>query len=249
MIESIDRALAILQLFLKKERPLSITEISKTMQLHKSTVSRTMDTLEGRGFVRKQEETGKYWLGLQVYSLGMLFREKESFQKTAYPYAKALAIQCKESVHMTTFAESNAAYPQHVILEKIKLPQSVDMAPPVGSIRPSYCAASGKCLLAFAPEYVKPFIGCKLQKFTEYTITDWNILLKELEDVRQQGYAVEREEVKLGMTCIAAPIFSGHHVVAAISVASPITHITEEIQQNIIADVKKTAADITQALR
>lgn len=67
MIESIDRALAILQLFLQEERPLSITEISKTMQLHKSTVSRTMDTLEGRGFVRKQADTGKYWLGLQVY--------------------------------------------------------------------------------------------------------------------------------------------------------------------------------------
>ena len=79
MIESIDRALAILQLFLQEETPLSITEISRKMKLHKSTVSRTMDTLEGRGFVRKQDETGKYWLGLQVYSLGMLFREKESF--------------------------------------------------------------------------------------------------------------------------------------------------------------------------
>ncbi len=249
MIESIDRALAILQLFLQEETPLSITEISRKMKLHKSTVSRTMDTLEGRGFVRKQKESGKYWLGLQVYSLGMLFREKESFQKMAYPYAKALAMQCKESVHITTFAESDAPYPQHVILEKIKLPQSVDIAPPVGSIRPSYCAASGKCLLAFSPEYVQRFVGCKLQKFTEYTITDWDELLRELEKVRQQGYAVEREEVELGMTCMAAPIFSGSTIMAAISVSSPVTHMTEEVQNKIITYVKKTAADITQALR
>lgn len=76
MIESIDRALAVLQLFLKEERPLSVTRISKLMDLHKSTVSRTMDTLERRGFVQKDSETGKYWLGLQVYALGMLFRER-----------------------------------------------------------------------------------------------------------------------------------------------------------------------------
>ena len=59
MIESIDRALAVLQLFLKEERPLSVTRISKLMDLHKSTVSRTMDTLERRGFVQKDSETGK----------------------------------------------------------------------------------------------------------------------------------------------------------------------------------------------
>ena len=102
MIESIDRALAVLQLFLKEERPLSVTRISKVMELHKSTVSRTLETLEHRGFIQKDEETGKYWLGLQAYALGMLFREKDKFHKVAYPYAKALSLQCNEGVHITT---------------------------------------------------------------------------------------------------------------------------------------------------
>lgn len=124
MIESIDRALAVLQLFLKEERPLSVTRISKLMDLHKSTVSRTMDTLERRGFVQKDSETGKYWLGLQVYALGMLFREKDAFPKVAYPYAKALSLQCNEGVHITTFAHNGASYPQHIILEKIKSPRT-----------------------------------------------------------------------------------------------------------------------------
>lgn len=133
MIESIDRALAVLQLFLKEERPLSVTSISKMMELHKSTVSRTMDTLERRGFVQKDNETGKYWLGLQVYALGMLFREKDKFPKVAYPYAKALSLQCNEGVHITTFAHNGAPYPQHIILEKIKSPRTIDTAPPVGA--------------------------------------------------------------------------------------------------------------------
>lgn len=248
MIESIDRALAILQLFLQEEAPLSLTQISKKMGMHKSTVSRTLDTLEGRDFVRRDGETGLYWLGLQVYSLGMLFREKESFQKVAYPYAKALALQCKESVHMTTFVQSDAPYPQHVILEKIKSPQTVDMAPPIGAIRPSYCAASGKCLLAFSESYCRRYAGCKLKKFTEYTITDWDELLKELEAIRRNGYAIEREEVELGMTCIAAPIFSNHEIIAAISVSGPVSRVTEDMQEQIIQAVKETAAEITQAL-
>lgn len=163
MIESIDRALAVLQLFLKEERPLSVTRISKLMDLHKSTVSRTMDTLERRGFVQKDSETGKYWLGLQVYALGMLFREKDAFPKVAYPYAKALSLQCNEGVHITTFAHNGASYPQHIILEKIKSPRTIDTAPPIGAVRPAYCSASGKCLLAFSPEYLHTYTGCTLQ--------------------------------------------------------------------------------------
>lgn len=176
------------------------------MDLHKSTVSRTMDTLERRGFVQKDSETGKYWLGLQVYALGMLFREKDTFPKVAYPYAKALSRQCNEGVHITTFAHNEASYPQHIILEKIKSPRTIDTAPPIGAVRPAYCSASGKCLLAFSPEYLHIYTGCALQKFTEYTVTDWGDLLQELEKVRCCGYAVEQNEVELGMACIAAPI-------------------------------------------
>lgn len=171
MIESIDRALAVLQLFLKEERPLSVTRISKVMELHKSTVSRTLETLEHRGFIQKDEETGKYWLGLQAYALGMLFREKDKFHKVAYPYAKALSLQCNEGVHITTFAHNGASYPQHIILEKIKSPRTIDTAPPIGAVRPAYCSASGKCLLAFSEDYRKAYTGCTLKKFTEYTVT------------------------------------------------------------------------------
>lgn len=248
MIESIDRALAILQLFLKYEESLSITQISKILDMHKSTVSRTIDTLEKRGFVARQEENGKYWLGLQVYSLGMLYREKEPFHRLAYPYAKALALECQESVHITTMALLEAPYPQHVILEKIKAPQTVDMAPPVGAIRPAYCSAAGKCLLAFSEAYRSHYEGCKLQKFTEYTVTDWQLLHTELEQVQRDGYAAERQEVELGMTCIAAPIFAHGQIVAAISISGPISRITTEVEKKYIAAVQQTAADISQAL-
>lgn len=249
MIEAIDRAMAIMQLFLKEERPLSVTYISKTMGLHKSTVSRTLDTLEQRGFVQKEKESGKYWLGLQVYALGMLFREKDSFAKVAYPYAKALALECNEGVHITSFTSHNdAPYPQHIILEKIKSPRTVDLAPPVGAVRPSYCSAAGKCLLAFSPDYLQQYLGCQLQKFTAYTVTDWAQLLQDLECVRYQGYAIENGEVEASMACIAAPIFTGGRISAAISVSGPRERLLGEEKETVIKAVKKTAADITETL-
>lgn len=249
MIESIDRALAILQLFLKQEDQLSVTWISKTMGIQKSTVSRTLETLEGRGFIRKDKETGKYWLGLQIYALGMLYREKEPLHKAAYPYAKSLSMECQEGVHITTFAPMDSLYPQHVILEKIQSSQNIDAAPPVGAVRPSYCAASGKCLLAFSKTYREKYKGCPLKKITEYTITDWEKLEQEFSVIRHQGYASEREEAELGMTCIAAPIFGPDgEVCAAISVSGAVSRITEDDESIIIKAVMKTAADITRTL-
>lgn len=248
MIESIDRALAVLQLFLKEERPLSVTRISKVMELHKSTVSRTLETLEHRGFIQKDEETGKYWLGLQAYALGMLFREKNKFHKVAYPYAKALSLQCNEGVHITTFAHNGAAYPQHIILEKIKSPRTIDTAPPIGAVRPAYCSASGKCLLAFSEDYRKAYTGCTLKKFTEYTVTDWKELLPALDEIRNRGYAIEREEVELGMACVAAPIFRSGRIIAAISVSGPAERVADANRETTIQAVVKTAGDISQAL-
>lgn len=88
MIESIDRALRMLHLFIQHERPLSVTEISKMLNIHKSTVSRTLETLEERDFIRKNEEDGKFWLGLELYSLGMLFRENIPSRKLPIPMPK-----------------------------------------------------------------------------------------------------------------------------------------------------------------
>ena len=83
---------------------------------------------------------------------------------------------------------------------------------------------------------------------TEYTITDWDDLLEELNKIRSQGYAVEREEVENGMTCIAAPIFFQGKIVAAISVSGSISRITEETMPSLIREVQKTAQEISQAL-
>jgi DNA-binding IclR family transcriptional regulator len=250
LIDSIDRALEILELFLKERCELSVTQISQEIDVHKSTVCRTLETMERRGFVKQNEETGKYWLGLQIYSLGMLYKEKEPLKKLAMPFAKKLAEKFNEGVHITALSMNPGPYPQQVVLEKIQSQQVLNLAPPVGSIAPTYCSASGKCLLAFSPEsYLKQYEGCELVRFTEHTITDWDVLNKELAQIRKDGYALDREELEIGLMCIAAPILERDgKVVAAISMSGPVSRIKKSAIPKIIQAVKETAKEISDVI-
>jgi DNA-binding IclR family transcriptional regulator len=236
-------------MFMREKKELSVTQISKELGIHKSTVCRTLETMENRGFVRQNPETGKYWLGLQLYSLGMLFREHEPLKKVVHPYAQALAERFNEGVHLTMLHKNGGPYPQHIVLDKIQSQQVLNLAPPVGSVSPSYCSASGKVLMAYEEsDYVKQYIGCPLPRFTQYTVTDWDTLLQELEQIRRQGYALDREELEIGLTCIAAPILAEGHIVAAISLSGPVSRISEQALPEIIAAVQQSAKDISALL-
>ena len=250
MIDSIDRALAILQLFLQEQTELSVTQISRDLGVHKSTVCRALETMEQRGFVTQTPETGKYWLGLKIYSLGMLYREKEPLKKLAYPFAKALAERFHEGVHITAPDRNSGAYPQQVVLEKIQSQQVLNLAPPVGSVSPCYCSASGKCLMAFSdPARLERYDGCELPRFTVHTITDWTTLKEELAQIRRDGYALDREELEIGLMCIAAPIFDRDgQVVASISLSGPVSRIAQDEVQRIIQEVKIAAQEISSVL-
>ncbi len=250
MIESVNRALDILLLFLQEEKELGVTQIGKTLGMHKSTVCRILETLEAKGFVRQNPENHKYWLGLQVYSLGMLFRQKESLKKLLYPYAKALADRFNEEVHIIVPYEGLAAYPQHIVLEKIQSQQILSLSPDTGAIGACHSSASGKCLLAFNPvEKLEPYFHKELPAYTANTITDWPSLLQELEVVRQKGYAVDREELEIGLTCVAAPIFNREgKIQAAISLAGPVARIRGERVKEMIEAVRQTAQAMSAVL-
>jgi len=250
MIESIERALDILELFLQGTDEMSVTEIGKSLGLHKSTVFRTLETLEEKGFVRQNPNNSKYRLGLQIYLLGMRFRESEPITNILYPYAKALSDQFNEVVNIHALYKGNTDSLQLVMLEKIQSPQVLNLSPSIGFIGPCHCSASGKCLLAYtSPDYIKQFIGKPLRGYTEHTITDWNVLLKNLETIREQGYSVDLEEREVGLTCIAAPIFNKRNkLVASISIAGPMARIHGQKTQEIILAVKRTAQQISAVL-
>jgi len=130
LINSVDRALDILLLLQDKGKEMGITEISNALGVYKSTIYRTLVTLENKGFVQQNSENGKYWLGLRLYSLGMLIKDKLTIKNLVYPYAKALAEKFKEVVHISILDQNAQDYPKHIIIEKCESQQVLSLTPP-----------------------------------------------------------------------------------------------------------------------
>jgi DNA-binding IclR family transcriptional regulator len=250
-INSIDRALDILLVLQENGKEMGVTQISKELGIYKSTVYRTLAALERKNFVQQNSENGKYWLGLKLYSLGMLIREKMPLKNMAYPYAKALSDKFNEVVHISVLDKSAALFPKHIIIDKIESDQVLSVTPPIGSISACHCAAVGKCLMAFSDlEYIDRFVGNQLAAFTPNTITNWDKLLAELKTIRQQGYAIDDEELELGLTCVAAPILgTNQQAVAALSLSGPTARVKSAKFADIVREAKKTAHCISALLK
>lgn len=250
-INSVDRALDLLLLFQKEGKEMGVTEISKALGIYKSTIYRTLTTLENKGFVQQNPENGKYWLGFSLYSLGMLVKNKLTVKNLVYPYAKALSDKFKEVIHISVLDKNSETCPKHIIIEKIESQQVLSLTPPVGSSAYCHSSAVGKSLLAFSsPEYLKKFIGSELPKFTAKTINEWDSLLKELEQIRKDGYALDDEELELGLTCVAVPIIGrDQEVMAALSISGPTARIKSEERLNeIISELKRIKTTIATLL-
>jgi len=249
-INSIDRALDILLLLQQEGREMGVTQISSALGIYKSTVHRTLATLEGKGFVQQNPDNGKYWLGIRLYSLGMLIRERLPLKNIAYPYAKELSERFDEVVHISILDKNALAYPKHIIIDKIQGRQQVlSLTPPVGSSAACHSAAVGKCLIAFSPRsYLQRFIGNPLPAYTDRTICNWDKLLAELETIRRRGYAVDDEELELGLTCVAGPILDRHSgIIAALSLSGPTTRVRARFEE-IVAEVMRTTRAISASL-
>lgn len=219
--------------------------------MYKSTVHRILTTLENRGFLQKNPKNNKYWIGLKIFSLGMYYSKNMKFRDIAKPYAQELADKYMETVHLAVIDYDKEKGPEVVVVDKIQKAQFLSMTPPVGSSSPAHCSAMGKVLLSFSdPPILEEILKLPLKKYTKNTIVDGNELLKELSLVKKQGYAIDDEELEIGLTCVAAPIFDfDDRVIASISLSGPSARLKPRIEKEIIKDVKSTAMQISRKLR
>ncbi len=238
-------------LFSKKNRELGVTEIAQELGMYKSTVHRILTTMENRGFLQKNPKNNKYWIGLKIFSLGMYYSKNIKFRDIARPFAQKLADKYMETVHIAVIDFDKEEGPEVVVVDKIQKAQFLSMTPPIGSSSPAHCSAMGKVLLSYSkPSILKEIIKRPLKKYTDNTITSVERLLEELSIVRKCGYAIDDEELEIGLTCVAAPIFDfDNEVVASISLSGPTPRLKPRIEKEIIEDVKSTAMEISRKLR
>ena len=245
-IQSVDRALQILEVFNNDDKELGVTEIARILDLNKSTAFGLISTLENRGYVEQNLENGKYHWGFKLMELGFASYERIDMVQIARPLLRELSSEFKETVHLVVQDGDEVVYIDKITGNN----DSVGIITYIGKRNPLYCTGVGKCILAFADEReVDKILSRPLKQYTENTVTDVSIIKNELIEIKKQGYSVDIEEIELGLCCIAAPINDRTgKVVAAISLSCPSFRMNKERLNSMCGPIKNIAYRISKRL-
>ena len=244
--QTVEKALNILELFAEKETPLGITELSRMLELNKSTIHRILSVLSKRGYVNKDGHTRKYMLGYKTLEIGGALLNQIHIRDVAAAQMVKLACETLQTVRLGVLDNGEVLYVDHAegkdpIRLHIKL----------GSRGPVYCTASGKAMLAFMDRFEAQQIlaSIELRPYTINTITDSGELKCELERTRKRGYSFSNEEYSKDVRAIGAPIFDLRgSVVGAISLIAVSLRMQQKHTREFAQKVMETAAEISRRM-
>lgn len=223
--QSVNRVIDIIEAMAKNREPIKLNELAKKLGMAASTVYRFLLTLMESGFVKQEEETSKYYLTMKICELANMVHESINIRDIALPVMKKLTMQCQESSCLVIEEDLMAVYIETVDGND-KMIRGFQR---IGRRAPLYCTGVGKLFLTQMDEHSLRLVMEKgLKPYTPNTIISEEVLLEELEKIKNEGYAVDNEECELGARCIAAPIkdYSGK-IVAAISISGPSFRMTD----------------------
>ncbi len=246
-LETLLRGLDILSLYTRETPALTLTEITKSTQLNKTTVYRILTTLENAGYLIRDYDTKRYRPGLKVLQLGFASISSLEVRQVARRYLELLSRKVGETVSLSVLDGGDIIY-----VDRVRNQRIVGVILGLGSRLPAHCASMGKAMLAHLPpseldDYLDRAV---LEPCTTNTLIDRQALEAELLLVRTRGYATNDEELEMGLRAVAAPIWDNtNRVVAAVNITGSSSSISKERMEGELADaVCQTAAEISQAL-
>lgn len=244
-VQSIERALDIIEAIAVGEKGRGLTEISNEVGLHKSTAYRIIHTLQTRGYLDKTDEGG-YKIGLKMIEAVSCHINSLELQTEARPYVARISSHLGLTSHLGVLDGDKVVY-----IEKMDVVSSVKLYSQIGLRVYSYCSSLGKCLLSnFSHEELEHIMkDCTFIKFTPYTIDNMDSLYQELLDVRKKGWAMDNEEYEKGHRCIGAPIYDYRgDIIAAISASGERYQLTDERIEEVAGYVRAAAMEISKLM-
>ena len=221
-----------------------MTEIANEIGVHKSTAFRLVATLEAHRLVEQTEERGKYRLGVGLLRLAGATTARLDLVQEARPVCRQLATDTGETVNIAVLSESSALYLDQVAGSSALQPHNW-----VGQHIPLHATSNGKVLLSGLSRQQCDAILNKLSAYTPVTITTKSKLRAELDQVREQGYALAVDELEVGLTAAAAPIRNVHgDVVASMSVSGPTFRITDDRIDEVVTKLVEAAHEVSHRL-
>lgn len=221
--QTVLKALDVLECVANADHPLSAQQVAEALKISRPTAYRLLLTLVSRGYVT-EVDGARFRLGTQALSLSNKVLSSIDLPEVARPYMRELSDLTNETVNLSILEGAEILY-----IARVESSQSIRMMSTIGTRSHLHSTSMGKALLAFLPGEEQRSLVEKitLTPRTAATIAERDLLIKELANVRKQGFAIDNEENEAGVRCVGAPIFDHRgYAFAAISVSGPAYRIS-----------------------
>lgn len=245
-VQSVDRALDLLEALAGNDGEVSITSLANRTGLHVSTAHRLLATLLRRGYVRQNPDTSRYYAGVKLATLAEGRSRYGELRLRARGILRSLAESTRETANLIVLDDTTAVY-----LETVPGPQMVRLFTTVGNRVPLHATGAGKALLAWLPAPRREAILARveLRPHTGRTISDPAALRRAIEDIRERGYSIDDEEYDDGVRCVAVPVGPLGAPIAALSVSGPASRLGRSRLGELAPIVRRAATELAEALR
>jgi IclR family transcriptional regulator, acetate operon repressor len=245
-VQSLTRGLNLLEKLAETEGGITLTEIALRATLPPSTAHRLLNTLADMGFVYQSKEDGLWYVGLKTYRVGCAFVSNRDFVGESHAYLRKLMEASGETANLSILDGTFACF-----IGQVQCHEVMRMLVRLGSRIPAHASGSGKAMLSALPEdeLAIVFSNSDLIELTKKTITNPDRLRQQFATIRARGYSYDDEENAMGLRCVAAPIYDEFaEPLGAISLAGPISRLTDERILKLGPLVAHTAREITEKL-
>ena len=242
-VQSLTRGLSILECLARAEGGLTLTDIGLRVQLPPSTVHRLLATLEKMGYVYQAGELGRWYVGLQAFTVGSSFLSSRDFIAQSHPFMRRLMDQSGETVNLAILDGTEA-----VFVDQVQCREMMRTIVKLGSRAPLHASGVGKAMFASLPDdQIDAILKVRgLPRITGNTITTPETMWASVRVIRQRGWSFDDEEHALGTRCVAAPIYDEHaETLGAISLAGPSSRLPDERIRQLGPLVAHTAEELT----
>lgn len=217
LLQSVDNALRIIELFEGAVKDLSLTEISRTLNLGKSTIYRLLATMEPRGFIEQDPNTGRYRLGMRLVHIGTSKLGNINVIEECHPIMERLSSVTGESTHLSFYSNGRTTF-----IDTVRGSKASFSTYSIGHTTPAYASAPGKVFLAFmrSQELDELLRLMDFRAITPFTLTNRLDLVTELERIRDRSWSEDQQEGDEGVVCFASPVWGMEKkLLAAMSVS------------------------------
>ena len=242
-VPALDKGLDILEYLASKAVPLSQTEIAQGIERSANEIYRVLVGLESRGYLIRDDVSGKYSVSLKLYSLSRKISPIDQLRQTAIPIMEDFAAQSGYAAHLCILYQSKVMV---IVQARSHAPVSLSIAE--GTLFPTVDTTSGRVLLANSNDAVKQLIYDRDESYRKMNKKDKAVLEQELQDILANGHCFKNNQLTAGVTDCAAIIGQPNGAVIAVLAVSSLTSTLgdEETKNQLIHSVKETAAKICQ---